>query len=151
MTLPPAIAFHPLCSPSLPKEKLGYRQYCYMMSHPQWNRALSWIRRARAWDNGIAGAWLLIELTERYAGQLGPRRCTRNQVQVYLFLLDTLRRGGRGDEYQKLWEDVRKRTDLTLSYRADSVAARSEYFVAWRGQYAEVNLLWLCRKKRATN
>ena len=145
MSPPPAIAFHPLVSPSLPKEKITFLTYRYMVSYPNWNLALSWIRRAKAWDNGIEGARFLIELTERFEKRLSPHQCVRNQVQVYLFLLDTLRRAEQVKEYMELWNTLRVRKDLTLCYRPGSPAARSEYIVSVRPGFVEVNLLWLCK------
>jgi hypothetical protein len=145
VTAPPALAFHPLVSPNLPKQKVSYLEYQFMMTYPRWNKALSWIRRAKAWDNGISGARFLLELTERFGKRLTKRQYVRNQVQIYLFMLDTLERAKRRLEYDELWKMLRARDDLTVSYRASSPAARSEYVVSVRGGSVEVNLLWLCR------
>ena len=144
--IPRAIAFHPLISPSLAKQKIGFGRYRYIMAYPQWNRALAWIRKARAWDNGITGARLLLKLTERFGQQLTQRQHIRHEIQLYLFLLDTLRRAQRLQEYEHLWSELRKRGDLTITYRAGSPAGRSEYVIRKQPGYVEVNLLWLHRR-----
>jgi hypothetical protein len=111
------------------------------MTYPRWNRALSWIRRAKAWDNGSGGAKLLLELTERYRGRLWREDYVRSQVQIYLFWLDTLARTGREKERAELWAVLRER-----KYRTGSSAARSEYVIRAGAGHAEVNFLWLCRR-----
>jgi hypothetical protein len=63
-----------------------------MVSYPNWNLVLEWIRRAQAWENGIDGAKFLIELTERFRSRLTREQSVRNEVQIYLFLLDMLQR-----------------------------------------------------------
>jgi hypothetical protein len=55
------------------------------------------------------------------------------QVQVYLFLLDTLRRADRVKELLDLWSALRARNDLTVIYRSGSRAAKSEFVVAGLG------------------
>lgn len=145
MVTPPRLAFHPLCSPFFPKQKIGFGPYRYMMSYPQWNRVLKWIRRAKAWDDAIDGAWLLLERTERYEKQLGHREFIRNQIQIYLFLLNALRRANRMDEFKRLWEKLETRNDLTIRYNVGSPAARSRYVITQRDGVVEVSLLWLAR------
>lgn len=117
------------------------------MTYPRWNRALSWIRKAHAWDNGLSGAQFLLELTQQFKRRLTKRQYVRNQVQIYLFMLDTMKRAGLKLEYNDLWNRLRVRDDLTVSYKASSVAARSEYVVVVQRGVAEVNLLWLCRRE----
>jgi hypothetical protein len=144
---PVEIAFHPLVAPSLLKERIGFIQYRGMLTYPNWNRAIALVRKARAWDNAVAGARRLLDLNEKFRPRLARRQYLRHQIQIYLFLLDTLRRARRWREHAALWHELEGCPELTLRYRAGCGAARSKYVTARHRSGVEVHLLWLCRRE----
>ena len=147
MTNLPAV-YHPLTSssPLLPKERISLGAYRGLMFYLYWNRAIALVRKAKAWELAIEGAGRLIELTEFFKPRLREDEYRRNEIKVYLFWLDSLKRVKRLEDYDALWKVCRRRKDLWLLYESAAVASRErirEFYLKPERRKRRVHFLYL--------
>ena len=125
--------------------RLDLNMYRSILADPTWPFIVQAVIVTRSYTTGFDAALRLLEFTDAHRDQLAPREIDLHHKALYWFLLDMLDRLDEWDAYLEVWQQIRKHTDLTLTY---SVAARQAERMAplilrRDGHAIHVHFLWL--------